>query len=357
MGLLERVRAYEQSRESKQNSEQQPQGLLHRAQLLVKDRQETEFAPKEPAVEQSQHAAAIAEVENAQFAPQPMRILPQLLAGIGSIGRGIDAPYLVFGILSDLLAIESAILLLPLHGEDRLAPYCAKGISNDSISRMNISFSEIANLNTHGLLEQTDMEAWKKWFSIREAAALSTMFALPFGTPLNGLLLVTESKVLQLEAITLSVMGETLGQALGNMIRNTRELILKNLSASFIISRKTFPKVLRDCAEYSDSLLLALPKLQIHQAIVSGASYTLVDKLEQDCLRVLGSIIGSEGSVSMDDDYYYMVISHIDHMDVTMIGEQLSYALSRAFASPLPGLDFMEFTHEDMKSLANRFGQ
>jgi hypothetical protein len=139
------------------------------------------------------------------------------------------------------------------------------------------------------------------------------------------------------------------------MIQNSRTAILRNISPVFILSNQEFPGKINQAMNYEDSLLLGLPKVQLHSIIESAAPGIWKRSLERDCLRVFGSIVQDDGSVSMDSDYYYLLFDHIDDLDVNLICEQLEFALRQAFSTPLPGLDFIEFSSQEKKSLAMRY--
>jgi hypothetical protein len=373
MGLLARVKAYREN----ENSVSPPVtphsiGLLARARKILEEREKTgeeafeevvfedagvdgsAAPPERPEIQEISIETRDNEVSD--FVPRPVEILPQVLAGIGSIGSGIDAPYLVFGILADLLGLKSAVLLLPDHADDTLVPFCSRNIDFDTLSRMRIDADSLRRFPAGPLLVRSEeIDLIRPYFSVRSADSIERIALIPFGRIDDGLLIITKSKLLDLPGDSFEIMASTLKDALAKMIQNSRTAILRNISPVFILSNQEFPGKINQAMNYEDSLLLGLPKVQLHSIIESAAPGIWKRSLERDCLRVFGSIVQDDGSVSMDSDYYYLLFDHIDDLDVNLICEQLEFALRQAFSTPLPGLDFIEFSSQEKKSLAMRY--
>ncbi len=289
---------------------------------------------------------------SADFTPQPVLILPQLMAGIGSIDRGIDAPYHAFGILADLLGLGSALLLLPEHADETLVPYCSKGFDTDSLIRLRVNPAD--SIESGLLRESAELEGWKHMFSSRDRSNIESLIVIPLGSTSDGLFIISGSKIASISQESIDLVVATLGNALGKMIRKSRGILLENISPLFILSSQEFPSQLRQAVDSPDSLLLGLPKAQVRSFIETTIPQVWSMSFYRDCLRVLGSIVQDDGSVYMDDDYFFILISGIQELDPSLIIEQLEFSFQQAFSAALPGLDFIQFSREEMQSLSNR---
>ncbi len=338
-------------------------GLLNRARTLI-ERREIETRDVKPDVlEEVEFEERFSEIDdgdegilNQDFKANPVLMLSQILAGIGSIQRGIEAPYLAFGILRDLLGISAGALLLPDHADETLVPFCCASYDFDTQQRLKITPSQLHALPWNGLIDVAeDVDKWRPFFSIRESEIFGTLFVIPCGSPEEGLVVISQSPLLNVPSSQLELLQTAIGSALGKMLLYNRGTMLVGIKPLFLISRPEFPAYLKKSMDNEKSLILGLPKVQLISAISNGAPGAIPGRLERDCLRVLGSIVHDEGAVSMDEQHFYVIFEDIAELDAQILMEQLEFSLQQAFSTQLPDLDFHRFTGEDLQNLGKKF--
>ncbi|AHC15010.1 hypothetical protein [Salinispira pacifica] len=285
-----------------------------------------------------------AEDESDEFAPRAGLLIPQVLAGLGSIPRGFEAPYMAWGILRDFLGIQQGALLLQDHAEDTLIPYSASGLTFDSLQKLRIESSDLKTMASPGRIRDPQLlELWKRHLSIREAELLEELVIIPMGKAENGLCILFKTPLFSLNDETLLIISTTLAEGLGKMLQNSRTILLNNISPRFIVSMNEFPKLLQDAVENDSSLILGLQLEQILNNLIQASPDALRKRVALDVMRVIGSIVQEDGAVTSDSDYIYILFSDIEDIDPQLIKEQLEFSIQQAFSTELPGIQFVEF--------------
>lgn len=286
------------------------------------------------------------------FSPQAGRLIPQVLAGLGSIPRGFEAPYMAWGILRDFLGIQQGALLLQDHAEDTLIPYSASGLSFDSLQKLRIDSKDVKSMAVPGRIRDPRvLEQWKLHLSIREAELLEELMVIPMGKGETGLCVLFKTPLFSLGDETLSIMTSTLAEALGKMLENSRTILLNNISPRFIVSMNQFPGLLQQALENESSLILGIQLQQILDSLLQASPDALEKRVALDAMRVIGSIVQEDGAVTSDSDYIYILFSDIEDIDPQLIKEQLEFSIQQAFSTELPGIQFVEFQPQEVEHI------
>ena len=325
MGLLARVQELQAS--SNSQAPVKAQGLLERSRRIL-----AQTAASPPPVDSV--------VTQTDFSPE--KTLPRILSEIGSIERGIDAPYLSFEILRKVFGNLEGVFFLPDHNEKVLIPSSAFPLNPDFFARVRIPEEQISSVKSVQLLQdQNAIAAWQAY--LPPTIILNKLLIIPCGPgATEGLLMIHNCPVLELDDKSILLISSTLSNALQNMIRESRFTLLQNMSSDFTQGIEGFIQQVQKKSESGSSLLLAFPTSQLRDKLTHLAPSALTQSLERDCLRILGSIVQDDGAVFVHQEYFHIFFSDIGDLDTTLISEQLQFSFQQAFSFPLPQLVFSE---------------